>query len=250
MVDYILLEKYCKDITVLFVEDDENIRKETSELLQDIFKKEIIVAKDGVDAIEKYKGYKSSNGKYVDLVISDILMPNMNGVELTKEIYKENNDQEVIILSAHNQADYLMELVNIGIAQFIVKPLDFDLFIEVVFKVSKEIYAKNNEIEQIEQVGLVQIGNGLSWDNSKEQLFLEDELIKLTKKELLLVKLLLSNPEKTFTNEEILNHVWGDDLDSSPSIKNLKNIVWKLRKKVELLEIENIYSFGYRINIV
>lgn len=249
MIDYILLEKYSKEINVLFVEDDEHIRKETSELLEDIFQKNITVAVDGQDGFTKYMKYFEQNGKYFDLVITDICMPKVDGVELTKLIKKENIEQKLIVLSAHNESEYLMQLVNIGISQFILKPIEYDSFTDIIFKISKELYHLNSE-EKEEQSLTVNLSSNLYWDKENSQLMQDNKQIKLTKKEFLLIELLLKSPEKTYTNDEIVIHLWKDDLDKSPDISNLKNVISRLRKKVPLLNIENIYSFGYRINVI
>ncbi|QKJ22950.1 response regulator transcription factor [Poseidonibacter lekithochrous] len=249
MIDYILLEKYSKDINVLFVEDDEDIRKETSELLEDIFQKNITIAVDGQDGFTKYMKYHEENNKYFDLVITDICMPKIDGVELTKLIKKENIEQKLIILSAHNESEYLMELVNVGISQFILKPIEFNSFIDIIYKISKEIYHINSE-ESEELSSTVNLSSNLYWDKDNSQLVQDSAKIKLTKKEFLLIALLLKSPEKTYSNDEIVIHLWKDDLDKSPDISNLKNVISRLRKKVPLLNIENIYSFGYRINVI
>lgn len=248
MIDYVLLEKYSKNINVLFVEDDEHIRKETTELLKDIFQKDITVAVDGKEGFREYMEYHERNGKYFDLVITDIKMPNLDGIELTRLIYKENILQPLIVLSAHNESDYLMQLINLGISQFILKPIEFNNFVDVIFKISKDIFFNGTE-EEIESEMVINLGENLYWDKKDKKLVQDNESIKLTKKEFLFLELLLKAPEKTHTNDEVLIYLWKDDLDKSPDITNLKNIISRFRKKVPLLNIENIYSFGYRINI-
>ena len=122
MTDYILLEKFSKNINVLYVEDDINVRKETAELLQDIFEKPISIAVDGKDGFNKYMEYYKNNNEYFDLILTDIMMPNINGIDLTKMIYDKNPNQSVIVISAYNDSDNLLRLVNIGIEQFVLKP--------------------------------------------------------------------------------------------------------------------------------
>ena len=250
MIDYIALEKYGRELSVLFVEDDESISKEMNFLLGDIFTK-VDSGFDGIEGLSKYKEYNSLNEKYYDLVITDIRMPNMNGIELIKNIYLINPSQKVIVLSAHNESEYLMELVNIGIAQFILKPIDYNNFLDVIYKVSKMIYEnrlnKTNDTKEISL--LVNIADELVWNKELKQLFLNNNIFKLTKKELLLVELLLQIPEKTYTNEEIMFTLWNDDFDTVPDIANLKNLISRLRKKLPNLNIENIYGFGYRLGI-
>ncbi len=250
MIDYIALEKYGRELSVLFVEDDEGISKEMNFLLGDIFTK-VDSGFDGIEGLSKYNQYFQANEKYYDLLITDIRMPNMNGIELIKNIYSINPSQKVIVLSAHNESEYLMELVNIGIAQFILKPIDYNNFLDVIYKVSKMIYEdkllNNNDKKEISP--FINITDELIWNKELKQLFLNNNIFKLTKKELHLIELLLQVPEKTYTNEEIMFALWNDDFDTIPDIANLKNLISRLRKKLPNLNIENIYGFGYRLNI-
>lgn len=245
-MDYILLEQYTKNIRVLFVEDDELVRKETTELLLDIFS-HVDVACDGQEGLEKYNHYFEINRSYYDLVITDIKMPNMDGITLTKEIYKQNKKQELIILSAHSDSDYLMKLVNIGISQFIVKPIELDNFLHIIFNISKMIYFAQNASLLPEEEDIY-LNKSLIWNKKSEKLIQDGMVVRLTKKEFLFVKLLLQITEKTHTVEEILAYVWKGD-EENPDIKNLKNVISRLRKKVPSLDIENVYGFGYKINI-
>ncbi|MDD2887798.1 MAG: response regulator transcription factor [Aliarcobacter sp.] len=247
MIDYVSLEKYAKDVSVLFVEDDMGISKEMELLLGEIFSN-IKVTFDGVEALEEYHNYYRFNGKYPDLIITDIQMPNMNGIELIKHIYKENPNQKVIVLSAHNESEYLMELVNLGIYRFILKPMDYDNFIEIIFKISKEIYIEKN-ISLGEKELTIKLAKDLIWNKELKQLYFNNELFKLTMKEFLLIELLIKTPEKIFVNEEIISNIWNKEFDN-PDISNLKNLISRLRNKLPSLKIENIYGFGYKIVII
>lgn len=245
MIDYVSLEKYAKDISILFVEDDEGISKKMELLLYEIFSK-IKVAFDGKEALEEYCNYYKTNNEYPDLIITDIQMPNMDGIELIKHIYKENPNQKIIVLSAHNESEYLMELVNLGIYRFILKPMDYDNFFQIIFKISKEIYMEKYKVSDKKEIFL-KLNDSLIWNKELKQLYLDDKLLKLTKKEFLLVELLVKIPEKIFVNEEIISYIWKDEFDSNPDISNLKNLISRLRSKIPALKIENIYGFGYKI---
>lgn len=245
MIDYISLEKYAKEISILFVEDDKGISKKMEILLYEIFSK-IEVAFDGNEALEKYYNFYKANNEYPDLIITDIRMPNMDGIELIKHIYKENANQKIIVLSAHNESEYLMELVNLGIYRFILKPMDYNNFFEIIFKVSKEIYMEKYKVSDNKEIFL-KLNCDLIWNKELKQLYLNDKLLKLTKKEFLLIELLLRIPEKIFVNEEIISYIWKEEFNENPDISNLKNLISRLRSKIPALKIDNIYGFGYKI---
>ena len=245
MIDYISLEKYAKEISILFVEDDKGISKKMEILLYEIFSK-IEVAFDGNEALEKYYNYYKANNEYPDLIITDIRMPNMDGIELIKHIYKENANQKIIVLSAHNESEYLIELVNLGIYRFILKPMDYNNFFEIIFKVSKEIYMEKYKVSDNKEI-FIKLNCDLIWNKELKQLYLNDKLLKLTKKEFLLIELLLRIPEKIFVNEEVISYIWKEEFNENPDISNLKNLISRLRSKIPALKIDNIYGFGYKI---
>lgn len=245
MIDYISLEKYAKEISILFVEDDKGISKKMEILLYEIFSK-IEVAFDGNEALEKYYNFYKANNEYPDLIITDIRMPNMDGIELIKHIYKENANQKIIVLSAHNESEYLIELVNLGIYRFILKPMDYNNFFEIIFKVSKEIYMEKYKVSDNKEI-FIKLNCDLIWNKELKQLYLNDKLLKLTKKEFLLIELLLRIPEKIFVNEEVISYIWKEEFNENPDISNLKNLISRLRSKIPALKIDNIYGFGYKI---
>ena len=80
-----------------------------------------------------------------------------------------------------------------------------------------------------------------------KSIYLNDKLLKLTKKEFLLIELLLRIPEKIFVNEEIISYIWKEEFNENPDISNLKNLISRLRSKIPALKIDNIYGFGYKI---
>jgi DNA-binding response OmpR family regulator len=248
MIDYISLEKYAKEISILLVEDEKEISEKMKNLLNEVFSK-VNVAFDGKEALAEYCNYYKLNNEYPDLIFTDIQMPNMNGIELIKNIYKVNPKQNIIVLSAYNESEYLMELVNLGIYRFILKPVDYDNFFEVVFKISKEIFLEKNKTIEEKEI-FIKLNNNLLWNKELKQLYFNDELFKLTKKEFRLLDLLLKIPEKIFVNEEIITYVWEEEFNKSPDISNLKNLISRLRSKITTLKIENIYGFGYKIAIL
>lgn len=121
-------------ITVLYVEDDEDIREQISKMLHKLFDK-VDIACDGLEAFELY------NQKHYDLIVTDLKMPHMDGIALCKKIVAHNKDQKIILISAYKEVDEMLELINIGISGFISKPIDMTLMLEKVYAVAKSIYA-------------------------------------------------------------------------------------------------------------
>ncbi len=109
------VQQACADLTLLYVEDDEVLSAATTKTLQAFFKS-VSIAYDGQEGLELYK-----NGHF-DIVLSDILMPRMDGKEMSREIREIDPQQAIIIMSAHEEAEYLMELIEIGIDKFVQKP--------------------------------------------------------------------------------------------------------------------------------
>lgn len=125
------ISQYSKDIKVLYVEDDLVALENTLELLESIFDT-IITAVDGKDGLEKFKQNK------IDLVITDIMMPKLNGIEMLQEIKKLDKNCHTIILSQHNEVDILMKSIQLGVDGYILKPIEFDRVIEVIEKVTQK----------------------------------------------------------------------------------------------------------------
>lgn len=239
-MDYGLLKKYTKNLNILFVEDDTDFRKEFSELLLDIFPK-VTIADDGLDALSKYKEFYENTNKYYDLIISDIKMPNFDGVELIDSIYKIKKDQLVIILSARNEFSYLLPLVNLGIHQFFTKPIDYSTFLEDIYKLCNQIYHNNLN----NNTDIIKINESLIWDKKKKKLQENDKVIELTKNEISFVETLLNDNGKICTVDKLIDIIWADEYDLSPDITHLKSLIYRLRKKAPGLLIKNIYGMGY-----
>ena len=139
MVDAKKLKLLTSNLKVLYVEDDELLRVKTTQLLGNLFSY-VTTAQDGQEGLDKYK-----QDKY-DIVISDINMPNMNGIDMAKHIKDIDPNQVVIITSAHDDTSYLLKLIDIGIDHFILKPIDISKLLQVIFKVAT-IIDQTNEIE-------------------------------------------------------------------------------------------------------
>ncbi|PHR72001.1 MAG: hypothetical protein COA66_07300 [Arcobacter sp.] len=240
-MDYALLKKYTKDIKVLFVEDDTDFRKEFEELLLNIFS-HVSVAIDGEDGLNQYKKYHERTNTYYDLVISDIKMPNVDGIELVNTMYQINKEQIVVILSARSEFSYLLPLINLGIQHFFTKPIDYSDFLDDILIISNKIYNNNLNVD----TNIVKITDTLIWNKDQKKLSDGKTIIALTKKEIILVNTILKNNGRIYTADELISRIWFEDMDVNADIKNLKNTISRLRKKIPNLQIKNIYGMGYK----
>ncbi|WP_372999130.1 response regulator [Sulfurimonas sp.] len=144
MITVSKLKEYAADIRVLYVEDDKAIQHEIHDFLGRFFPT-IILADNGEEGLQLYK-----TGHY-DIVISDINMPKMNGIEMVNAIKEINEEQKVIITSAYNEPKYLMELIDNGVDKFVLKPFNNKQFLHVLYKISEYIYnKKQNQLLQKE----------------------------------------------------------------------------------------------------
>jgi len=129
------LQSIAADIRLLYVEDDDNVRKSIHETLSFFFKN-IDLAINGEEGLKLYK-----TNRY-DLVLSDIQMPKMNGIEMTRSIKEINNEQMIMIISAHDEANYLMQLINLGIHSFVLKPVEIEKLIETLIPLCTILYER------------------------------------------------------------------------------------------------------------
>lgn len=139
------LLEFGKNIKILYVEDEASIREEVIEFLSNYFDN-VVSAVDGLDGLNKYK-----NSEF-DLIISDIRMPKMDGIEMCKEIKNLNNEQNILIMSAHSDSHYLLTLIDIGVDNYIIKPIDDNKLIQTLYKISKRVIDSKYSLEYQEKL--------------------------------------------------------------------------------------------------
>ena len=132
-MDYRELIKYTKDLTILYAEDDEM----TAMINEDFFKvlfKNVVSVSNGLDAVREYE----ENRNKIDLVILDIEMPLMNGLEASKKIKLIEPNQKIIFLTAFDEIEYLRTALEIKASEYILKPLDENEFFEKIYGLVKK----------------------------------------------------------------------------------------------------------------
>ncbi len=236
------LLNYTKNLSIIFAEDHDDLRENTTDILKNFFK-EVDSAKDGQQALEMYNEFYQKNGKHYDLVLSDIQMPKLDGIELTKKLYEINSSQMIIILSAFDDTHYLLPLINLGIEQFIKKPVDYQEFLKTLLSSTKKLQLIKTSTVASNQA--VQLNSAFRYEKNNGTLFNNNKSIYLTKYEIIFMKLLTSEVGKIYSNNDIVNNY--TEQNESMEYQNIRKLVSKLRKKLPKGSLESIYGVGYRI---
>jgi len=230
------LLKYTESLTILLVDNQKELRENTLEVLQNFFKK-VDPVSNGEIALEYYKN------SYYDIVLTDIRMPELDGIELTKKIYEINPNQDIIIISSDTNANSLISLINLGVAQFIKKPINYLELLEALLKISKKLYF--NKTNRRKSAATIPLGINYFYNREKKLLQNNEQIIPLTKFEILFLDLLTSKQGVIFSNEEIVDYYYykKEEIDA----QNIRKLVSKLRKKISKDSIESVYGVGYRV---
>jgi len=220
--------------SLLYVEDDALLREQYVPFFQ-LFFHDVYKAKDGKEALCYYKNHNP------DIVILDINIPKINGLEVAKKIRQENEDVILIMLTAHSDKEKLLDAIELKLTKYLIKPIRTFEFENILTNVIEKL-AKKKKKENI-----LYLSGGFMW-NKKNQELLSDknDSIKLTKKERLLVKLFCENPKMIFSKEDILNYVWENEQDDYNPNK-LRIIFSKLKVKLDCNLFESVYNVGYKL---
>jgi len=138
MIDVKVLKSVATEIRILYVEDEDELRQSIALYLNKIFA-HVDIAEDGQQGLTKYLDHE------YDLVITDIHMPHMSGLEMIKGIKSFNENQEIIIISAYSDASYFVDAIRLGVTGYILKPVDYAQMNETLYRtVSKLVSFKEN----------------------------------------------------------------------------------------------------------
>lgn len=220
-----------KNIKILVVEDDEIALENEIEYLQEYFQN-IYEAKDAIEALKIYEQIQPS------IIITDIKMPKLNGLEFVQRIREKNDEVQIIILTAFYDKTYLLKAIELKLVKYLIKPInERDLNNALKICVNNLKNKKSN---------IINLANNLVFDMYNLSLVHNNELVKLRTKEIDFLYLLIKNKNRYVTYIEIENFVWENDVMSKDALKSL---VKNLKKKLPNGLIMNLTGTGYRICI-
>ncbi len=199
--------------TILLVEDEENLH-EALKLNLEMEGYEVSSAYNGTEALKKVAN------EYFDLIVLDIMLPEVDGIAVTESIRVNNNDVPILILSAKNTSTDRVLGLKKGADDYLTKPFDLE---ELLLRVEKLI-EKNKKMLDKETVGdHYEFGNNKIDFKAQDAISWNGQHIELSKKEAMLLKLLIENKGDVVTREKILQVVWGYNV--YPTTRTIDNFI-------------------------
>ncbi len=216
-----------KELKVLLVEDEVKLAQLLYKAIGDNFDS-FYIEYNGKDGFNRFIQISP------DIVITDIMMPDITGLQMAKELKQINPNVHIIILSAFSETEKLLSAIDIGIAKYFIKPFDPDELMEYIVSISSKL--KNN---------FIILNASLKFDKETNSLYKNDKYISLTKRELNFLLLLLE--KKTIISNKILSKtIWNEE---SPNEEKIRTFIKRFRGKTSKDLIVNIKGQGYHLNI-
>ena len=218
---------------ILIVEDEPISLEMLSKTLKEDFN--VLTADNGKKGFELYKKFNPH------IIISDLNMPIMNGIELIQKIRELDQNSKIIITTFKNDVQTLLQATELKLFKYLIKPIDFTALKNIIEESIEEL----NRFHTVE-LDIINISPTLIWKTSEFELFSNNQIVKLTPKEKKVLNLFLQKPNQVFTYNEIIYEVWEKNNEIGDR-KTLKTMITSLRKKIEDVEINNVYGYGYKI---
>lgn len=216
---------------ILVVEDDKNLRKLIVTCLEKA-NYTVFDTKNGEEALELM------DRQYVDLIVTDIMMPEMNGYELIKELRDANYNTPILIITAKEDIEDKRIGFSLGADDYMVKPINID---ELIMRVKSLLKRSNQANEKKIKIGDVE----LAYD--KLEIRKKDKVYQLTQKEFYLLYKMLSTPDTIFKRQDLIEEIWG--LENESDFRTVDVHIKRLREKLEDInefEIVTIRGIGYK----
>lgn len=227
-MDKLTIEK-LKTVSVLYVEDEAHIRSKIADTLK-YYVKEVFEAQNGQEGFDSYEKNKP------DIILCDILMPIVDGIEMVKNIRKQDIVTPIVMITAHTDKEYLLDAVRLHLENYLVKPVTLSDILTVLKKCLDKINANT--------AYCCTLPKGYAFDFDHKVLTYENKTIALNKKEFQFLELLIQNSHRVVNYEELQECIWKDDVMTDNAIRS---VVSSLRKKLPSNLIKNLSGIGYTL---
>ncbi len=217
--------------SLLYIEDEIYIRTMVVEYLQRYFQT-IYQASNGKEALRIYEEKKP------DMIITDIEMPQMNGLEFASRIRQKDEQTLIVILTAHSKTEYLLKAIELNLVKYLIKPLDEEELLEALENSFKKIESKNPSVFRLTEHHY--------YDTYNHTLVYKDELIPLSSSQYQLLDILLDGKNRMVTYSEIEHSIWTQKAMSSSALRSL---VHNTRLMIDKNIIKNVSKIGYKIRL-
>jgi len=217
---------------ILYVEDNDFIREEAVEYLSLIYTN-VLEASNGEEALVIY------HEKKPDIIITDIEMPIISGLEMIKHIRRKDKKTPIIIVTAFMDNQYLLEAVELHLVKYILKPM-------TNYKLDIALSLAHECLEDECDKSIIQLSSNSYYDKLNRIVIIDNNIVELTHNESMLVSLLLKNMNMLVPYGEIKNKIWNYEDNYRDSLRSL---IRSLRAKLEGIVIKNVSGLGYRLII-
>jgi DNA-binding response OmpR family regulator len=222
------VREQLKNYTLLYAEDEYSVQDKMREYFESYFHA-VYCATDGHEALELHRRYRP------DVVILDINMPKINGLEVARRIRHEDTYTKIIMLTAHSEKEILLQATEIDMSRYLIKPVSPIELKSALDKVATELLATSDKSDE----------NRLEYTIGKEGLIYRNKtLLELSKSERRALGLLIKNIGYSVAYETFF---YDEEHIEISNEATLRNIMAKLRKKCPDLSIKNIKDMGYII---
>ncbi|MBW6488814.1 response regulator [Sulfurimonas sp.] len=220
-----------RDISILLAEDEIELREMLCEYLN-LFFNRVYSASTGSEAYDIYKQ------KRPNIILTDISMPNLDGLDMIAKIRKCDKDTKIIIMSAHSEQEKLLHAIKLRLETYLIKPIKTELLKSVLLDAVELIRKTTNR---------TYVSDTTYWENEMNTLWENGREIKLRKMERVLLKLLFSKPNQCFGAKDIFEHLHDSKEQKEFSIHAITSLMKRLRAKLPNGIVHNVYGSGYKI---
>ena len=222
-------QELLKNLKILIVEDEKRLAQLLKDSISNSFFS-VVIASNGEDGLKKFKSFKP------DIIITDIMMPFCDGLEMTLQIKELDESIPIIVLSAHSDKEKLLKAIDLGINKYFIKPFDPEELLEHINKLALKLNKQKQS----------KLKEDFIFDNNSLSLYKNNSLISLTKREKELFYILIKHKNQLVTTRDLKENLWSDEVNDEA----LRTFIKRVRIRTSKDLIENVSGQGFLISVL